>query len=150
MRLVAMVTAPSGFTTGGTQWVQLVPSSTTKLYKYLNQPQYQTCTSSGLDTQYPYTTSTTLTDSPFLALDSVSNVEETTSESFDSYLQWQPSGSGIFVSIAHVTWGWSGDATFTNGSWTVKASSVTPPAISSTSTLPTWSKNVTAQTCTTP
>jgi hypothetical protein len=148
----ASITPPQNFTTGGQQWVQLVPSSTTTFAKQVGGTPFEVCTSSGLDTRYPYTTNLRLIDSP--AVGPVSGtVDMTIAESYDTYLMWKPgTTNAIFVSIAHITWGWTADAILNGqGAW-VKNPSNPPtyagPNQAATSNFPTtWSTNVRKQNC---
>ncbi|MEO8662527.1 MAG: hypothetical protein ABI693_28965 [Bryobacteraceae bacterium] len=128
----ATVTQPTGFS-GSSQWVQLVNSFSGKY-----TPNTLTCTTSGLDTVYPYRSGTSMTDSPNATLAAPFTQEEV-SFSFTAYLMWQPSSPSIPVSIAKVNWGWSGTAVFSGSIWALSgAPVVTPPATTAQTASPLW------------
>jgi hypothetical protein len=80
--LTAAITPPSGFS-GTPQWVQIINS-----FSGTFSPNGGTCTASGLDNNgYPYSTNTTMTDSPNVALVSPFTSEQI-SYSYTTYLQW--------------------------------------------------------------
>ena len=115
----AVVTPPTGYQGSPTQWVQVVGSSTASYSD--GTPPNQVCTSSGLDTRYPYTQRATFTDSPVVA--SISWATDfTVADSYTAYLMWSPgTPSAIFVPIAQVPWSWSAEATQSaQGSWSLK------------------------------
>jgi hypothetical protein len=132
VKFAATVTPPSGFS-GALQWVQIVSS-----VSQTSTPNGGTCTGSGLDEEYPYSSNATMTDSPAVALES-QYTTESISMSLTTYLQWQPPTPSIPVSIAQVIWSWSGTATQTNSVWAVTSSSPPQPAVAAAQTaLPTW------------
>ena len=151
--LVGTITAPAGFASGGQQWIQLVVSSTSTFAKRAGGTPFSVCRSSGLDTRYPYSPTTTLNDSPNLDPTSISGTADASvADSFDSYLMWKPNmARGIFVPIAHVTWNWFGEALLNDQNVWVLDTDHAPtnpdPQKAATSQFPTWSTNVRQQNC---
>ena len=151
--LTGTVTTPQGYT-GTQQWVQKVVSSTSIFRKYVDGSATSTCTSSGLDTQYPATVDPKLTDSPQLDLNSISyGVDDTINESYESVLMWKPSiANSMYVPIARVTWSWFAEAIKDPvAGWGIRQSNppLTPkPTQFDSSAFPEWNENVHAsQTC---
>jgi hypothetical protein len=142
--ITGTITAPSGFS-GSQQWVQIIPEdqkSVMAFWKKVGGAVTAVCRAFGLDTRYPATTLPSLKDSPTVA------------EGFDSYLMWKPDNpNAIFVPIAHVTWGWTGEAILNaQDTWILNPDS--PPFTSDfyqepTHEFPKWSTNVTSRPCTT-
>jgi hypothetical protein len=128
VKFIATVTAPNGFS-GTPQWVQIVNS-----VSQTSAPNGGTCTGSGLDDGgYPYSTNTTMTDSPGVALES-QHTTESISMSFTT-------GCSVDSRIDR-----SSDATQTNSTWAVTGSSPPQPAVGAPRTaLPTWGQIAVSQ-----
>jgi hypothetical protein len=147
VKFTPTITAPSGFSTGAFEWVQVVTGYTGT---YTSPQGTLTCTSSGADGDQPYSVNTPyMTDSPRVALTSPYTTEGL-NESFSTYLLWQPSVSpSIFVTIAQVTWGFSGQAVL-GTSWAVStnpAPTVTTPSVKAQSAYPIFSLPVDPDNC---
>ena len=116
-------TFSNGLMGGTVQWVQVADSvSTTTRYK--GDTQNNVSSSSGLDTEYPYSTIATYQaypeiDAPSDSASGTSLESYSRTDKFRMYLMWKPAGEGIFVSLKEVPWTWSGTAagTTVNGSW---------------------------------
>ena len=135
VKFVASITQPPGVT-GSSQWVQLVES-----YSGTYSPGGGTCTSSGLDTDYPYSTGPTVTDSPAVALQSPFTSEQI-STSFVMYLQWQPPAPSIPVAIGQAIWSWSAAAALSGSNWAISGtpSPPTPTVGAAAVATPQWSQ----------
>jgi hypothetical protein len=148
------LTTPTG-DAGQFEWVQLITNDTQTLtttsgtvYTCVNVTQPPTSAGTGLDTEYPYAKGSSTQDSPDIALNSSTYSKEARSFSAAMYLLWDPAlpagctpGSGctsIPVPQGSVTWGWSGTAAFSSGSWTLTASSKATPSWAPGNSYPTW------------
>lgn len=136
------ITIPSGFS-GTTQWVQLV---STLRRRRLNAGTWQELSApvDVLDTTYPYSTSNSTNDSPFLLLTSDYS-EVSINEVFDMYLMFTPSGADSRpVPLVKRRWQWTALATRSGSTWTLVSSSKLTNAIDvDTTDHPTWIDNIT-------
>lgn len=151
MNFTAAATLPPS-NSGGYKWAQLVTGS---VLKYTTGGTTKSCPPgpTGLDNDYPYDTGNTTTDAPGTQLKLI-NSEETVIDKFKMYLLWNanlPNNTSIDVPLGFVIWQWTGDATQTNGVWSVDtANSSGGPTMTQAFTAangagayPTWSKIVT-------
>jgi hypothetical protein len=142
------VTPPPGYSGGTATWLQLVNSANVSVggvpCSIQSNPTFPS-----LDIGYPYPKSNSygMTDNPGFYLQALTQAGVTgavqMSQNFTAYLLWQPTGVGTSfpVPLAQVQWGWSGQAVWANGSWSVSPGwSYSPPAPSSAATqaYPTW------------
>ena len=141
--------------TGKLEYVQLVSTCREKTEASGTKMKFQT---SGwvLDSSDPYASQSVssagavkfkTTDSPGTPAGSRKAMKVT--ESFKMYLLWTPTGSTTRVGLGNVAWDWKAEATKKPsgsgcaGSWTVSNAAVTDGAGSASTTVPSWSANVT-------
>ena len=132
---------------GQFDWVQLITndtltltSTTGTIQTCINVTVPPTSSGTGLDTLYPYATGTSTHDNPSGQLNSTTYTREARSFSAQMYLLWDPLlPSSIPVPLGSVTWGWSGTAAYSSGSWSLISSSTTTPSWGTSSSYPTWS-----------
>src|SRR5207247_832548 len=101
----------------------------------------------GLDTDYPYGTGSSTSDSPATPLQ-YGYKDRQRRDSFTMTLMFRPSlESATFVPIASVPWSWSVHATSQDGgtTWRIADKSATAGVLkpSATTTFPIWTRNVT-------
>ncbi|MBV9181791.1 MAG: hypothetical protein JO356_10805 [Acidobacteria bacterium] len=142
------LTPPPGYT-GSYQWVQLINNQIEHV-TLQDGSSYACGPASGLDTQYPYSTSNPTGDSPSVGLASNGTYEQ---ESIDAtmYLMWDPSPgsqSSIPVPLGHVDWTPTGTANYDSANgWSIDNNNSSPPSGSTlnfqnSTTYPTWAVNV--------
>ena len=59
-------------------------------------------------------------------------------DSFQTYLVFNPGGGGIWVTLGIVDWGWSGYALYSTSGWELTDSSVTSPTYTDSDVFPIW------------
>ena len=134
---------------GTYEWAQFV---TTNTETFTQGSTKITCsTGTGLDTQFPYDTGLSTSDSPSTSLPSGYS-QKTWSLGFTMYLMWRPGlSSDIPVPLGYVSWQAYGDAAQSGGNWTVQSdSSVSANSFqASSSPFQSWTSKVHggAQTC---
>ncbi len=118
-------TEPPGFTSGTTQWVQVIDNTLRTVEDTAGNWSILDKASDVLDTTYPYSTfgpGGDPEDSPFQGLIG-GDLRDTASDSFSMYLMYMPGCGGIYVPLQEVDWNWSGAASWSGNSWKLDAAS---------------------------
>lgn len=138
------VTPPDGFS-GSSQYWQRV-TDTVRRRQSNGGAWYRLAGTNLLDTNLPYSSSDTTTDSPGQGL-SASYEQVSISDQFTMWTMFKPSGTdSIWVPLRSLDWSWSGSATRTDTTWTLAESGKSAGASSDTSVFPEWTANVTGLT----
>jgi len=150
------VTPPSGFS-GSVTWYQVINSIN---LTFLNSGGglVATCQVNPTPTYpaidgaipYPFQNEGGMQDSPAIPLpanppQNVATIRQV--QSFTSYLLWQPTGVGTSfpVPLAYMQWGWTGNAVWQNGAWSLGGGSSDSCAVGQGSPFyPSWSSLIAA------
>ncbi|MGI9069599.1 MAG: hypothetical protein ACR2HX_24735 [Pyrinomonadaceae bacterium] len=132
------LTIPAGFS-GDTAWVQTV----TPLHRRkLNDGAWERWTGAGLDETFPYDSTASTNDSPRSGALTSSYLEYTTSDSFEMWLMFKPSGaSSIWVPLRRVPWSWSGTTVRSGATWSLSSSSHSVTSDADSTAFPIWTYN---------
>jgi hypothetical protein len=141
----ASATPPPG-TSNNFTWVQLINSDAIQLTPSNGNPVLNcvpqtlpiASTYPALDTEYPYSTSSSTNDNPAIGLQTTYK-EESRTFSATMYLMWSPGLSGsIPVPLGYVAWQFAGDAKFASNQWTLSSSSRSNNGFTASSSYTSW------------